>query len=113
VLNAMITVALVGGPQEMKEVLEPNWQVAQEWPPPGVQFVAGKTVLVTGANRGYGLAISQHLVGFGAKVSEPPAAAPPPHPRGAVYRRWSSGIWFLYCHYSSGTRASCCYYSPS
>eukprot|EP00041_Stephanoeca_diplocostata_P010521 m.167082 g.167082 ORF g.167082 m.167082 type:complete len:613 (+) comp18183_c0_seq1:142-1980(+) len=67
-LNALITVALVGGPMEMFEVLEPNWQPALPWPPPGHTSLQGRRVLVTGANRGYGKAIATHLASMGAHV---------------------------------------------
>jgi hypothetical protein len=53
---------------EMYEVLEPNWQADQEWPPVGVERLRGKRVLVTGANRGFGLAIAEHLGSVGAHV---------------------------------------------
>jgi NAD(P)-dependent dehydrogenase (short-subunit alcohol dehydrogenase family) len=52
----------------MYEVLEPNWQPLLPWPPVNVDQLRGRSVLVTGANRGYGLAIATHLASFGAHV---------------------------------------------
>ena len=76
VVQIILMLAMVGGPAEMYEVLEPMFQAELPWPPPhddgadggnnGGRSLDGRTVLVTGANRGYGLAIAQHMSDLGA-----------------------------------------------
>lgn len=61
--------ALVGGPRELYECCEPMWQ--PELPEPESSStlpLAGRTALVTGANRGYGLGADRHLAEQGARV---------------------------------------------
>ena len=79
VVQLILMLAMVGGPAEFYEVLEPQFQAELPWPPPhdGIdgagnnggrrnENLDGATVLVTGANRGYGLAIAHHMSDLGA-----------------------------------------------
>ena len=73
VVQLILMIAMVGGPAEFYEVLEPQFQAELPWPPPhddghshGGLPLDGATVLVTGANRGYGLAIAHHMSDLGA-----------------------------------------------
>eukprot|EP00729_Bicosta_minor_P020638 gene20638-2825_t len=94
VINLVIWIALVGGPGDFYEttrlltctrgtaafcfvlkVLEPMWQDDLHWPPHNAWQLTGEktdsqrqTVLVTGANRGLGLAISTQFATLGANV---------------------------------------------
>lgn len=75
VINLVIWIALVGGPGDFYEVLEPLWQDELVWPPKNAWQLTGEgtdgnrqTVLVTGANRGLGLAVSTQFATLGANV---------------------------------------------
>eukprot|EP01043_Picozoa_sp_COSAG02_P057145 COSAG02_NODE_6889_length_3306_cov_3.096040_3_plen_428_part_00 len=64
----MLCMALVGGPRELYECCEPMWQPELPDPGAGALPLAGRTALVTGANRGYGLGAARHLAEQGARV---------------------------------------------
>jgi NAD(P)-dependent dehydrogenase (short-subunit alcohol dehydrogenase family) len=60
-------VLLVGGVENMREVVEAKYLPAL--PPHSNEHLKGKTVVITGANRGYGRAAAQHFLEAGAKVT--------------------------------------------
>lgn len=64
----LLCMALVGGPRELYECCEPMWQSELPEQDPGSLPLAGRTALVTGANRGYGLGAARHLAEQGARV---------------------------------------------
>jgi NAD(P)-dependent dehydrogenase (short-subunit alcohol dehydrogenase family) len=64
----LLCMALVGGPRELYECCEPMWQPELPEPGGGPLPLAGRTALVTGANRGYGLGAARHLAEQGARV---------------------------------------------
>jgi NAD(P)-dependent dehydrogenase (short-subunit alcohol dehydrogenase family) len=68
VLFVVLCMALVGGPRELYECCEPMWQPELVEPEPGALALEGRTALVTGANRGYGLGAARHLAEQGARV---------------------------------------------
>ena len=64
--NLLIMVALVGGPRDFLDLLEASTQPSL--PRFDTEALAGKNVVITGANRGFGLGAAEHFLRSGANV---------------------------------------------